>query len=88
MATFTTIAQAQEYLVAQGYNPSIVAAIITEQYCGHDTLLWNASEDIPDPQDEVGLEMAYNTYVGDMQVCPEGVMYEGELRFDLNGNFL
>jgi len=74
------INQAVAYLVAQGKPANLARAAINE-YCtptDSGVLTENTGD----------LLLVYNTAAEMLEVTPNGIMLDGELTFDLQGNYL
>lgn len=83
-----TINEAIAYLVQQGKPENLARAAINEQYGGDEPYLFNVDEGKVTASTTEILE-TYNTYVPDMlEVTEQGITFEGELKFDLEGNWL
>lgn len=90
METITTITQAIDHLVANGIAANLARAAIIEQYGGgDDDLLFDAGEQlvVTSGPCEI-LEVVWETYVDQLEVTNEGILFDGELTFDLDGNYL
>ena len=99
MQTFTTQAQAVAYLVEQGKPANLAQAMVTEFYnfdsTPADGLLRRAdtvdSEENPIPveQTEAQVDSMYRDWLGyGVEVTPDGITFDGELTYNLQGFYL
>lgn len=88
MNTFTTKAEAINFLVSQGVKQNLATAAINEQYCGHEYLLYDAGDEVEVTATPNDINQVWLTYENQLLVTHNGIMFNGDLVYDLNGNYL
>jgi len=94
MLTITTVQQAVAALVANGWQPIIAKVAIDQQYCYDESGLLGTSETL-DNGEHITIEVTPQwlksmalTWLDMLVVTTEGIEVDGELVYDLQGNYL
>lgn len=89
---FTTIHEAVEYIVTQGVPRAIAKAMINQQHTweNEDNLLcmFDGNDTYAVPQTIGDITITMNTWEDMLELTEQGVLVEGELFYDVNGNLI